>query len=76
MAAFVVGILEMADDTKHKPEANEVIPFAKLASSIDPEKEAWKAEGNRFTPEQLKQMATTWLSAEIVEETGPDYRVG
>ncbi len=56
-------------------DAEARIPFEKLASSIAPDKEAWKADGNRFTPDELNHMSRGWSSAEIIEESSTEYRV-
>jgi len=68
-------MLDMTECDDSPRDRSDEPRFLKLASSIDPEKESWKDDGNRFTAAELRRMKTGWASAELVEESAPDYRV-
>lgn len=55
--------------------AGSKTPFEKLASAIDPGKEEWKRDGNRYTSVELAAMRETWRTATLVDDKEPDYRV-
>jgi hypothetical protein len=55
--------------------AGSKTPFEKLASALNPEKEALKRDGNRFTAVELAAMRETWRTATLVDDREADYRV-